>query len=58
MPKIKKTYVHGVATSGLLAGVALSQSPVKGVGHAVLAKVLEDRVVDLERRNVGYIMLA
>lgn len=48
-----KTYVHGIATGRLLAGVALGKSPIQGVGKAVLAEVGEDVVVSLESGNVG-----
>lgn len=48
-----KTYVHGVATSRLLAGVAFSEGPVEGVGQAVLAEVAQKLLVNLERRDVG-----
>jgi hypothetical protein len=45
--------VHGVATSGLLAGVALGKSPEEGVGQGVLAEAGEDSLVDLEGGEVG-----
>lgn len=44
--------VHGVATSGLLAGVALGKSPEERVGEGVLAEVAQDGVVNLERGEV------
>jgi hypothetical protein len=45
--------VHGVAAGGLLASVALSQSPVEAVGQSVLAQVGQDLVVDFEGGEVG-----
>jgi hypothetical protein len=48
-----QTYVHGVAAGGLLARVALSQSPEDGVGQGVLAEVGKKGLVDLEGREVG-----
>lgn len=47
------TYIHGISAGRLLAGVALGQSPVQGVGKAVLAHVREDLVINLESREVG-----
>jgi hypothetical protein len=47
--------VHGVTTSGLLAGVALGKCPEERVGECVLAEAGEDGLVDLERREVGWI---
>jgi hypothetical protein len=47
--------VHGVATGGLLAGVALGKSPEEGVGKGVLAEAGEDGLVDLEGREVGWV---
>jgi hypothetical protein len=47
--------VHGVAAGGLLAGVALGKSPEERVGECVLAEAGEDGLVDLERREVGWI---
>lgn len=49
--------VHGVATGGLLAGVALGKSPEEGVGQGVLAEAGEDGLVDLEGREVGWIVM-
>jgi uncharacterized protein (DUF697 family) len=49
------TYVHGVSSGRLLAGVALGESPVEGVGEAVLAEVAEGIVLNLEGGDVGYI---
>jgi hypothetical protein len=40
--------VHGVATSGLLASVALGKSPEERVGECVLAEAAENGLVDLE----------
>lgn len=34
--------VHGVTTSGLLAGVTLSECPVKRVGEGVLPEMAKD----------------
>jgi hypothetical protein len=34
--------------------VTLGQSPVQGVGQAVLAEVAEDLLIDLEGGEVGY----
>lgn len=45
--------VHGVAAGGLLASVALGESPEEGVGKSVLAEAGEDSLVDLEGREVG-----
>lgn len=50
------TYVHGVSSGRLLAGVALGESPVEGVGEAVLAEVGEGIVLNLEGGDVGYII--
>jgi hypothetical protein len=49
--------VHGVATGGLLAGVALGKSPEEGVGQGVLAEAGEDGLVNLEGREVGWIVM-
>lgn len=51
----EEAYIHGVATGRLLAGVALGESPVEGVGEAVLAHVGENTIVlNLERGEIGY----
>lgn len=47
------THVHSVATGRNLAGVALGQSPVEGVGKGVLAEVGKQLLVDLEGGEVG-----
>lgn len=47
------TYVHGIATGRLLASVAFSKSPVKGVGEGVLLEVGQLGVIDLEGSEVG-----
>ena len=49
--------VHGVATGGLLAGVALCKSPEEGVGQGVLAEAGEDGLVDLEGGEVGWVWM-
>lgn len=49
--------VHGVATGGLLAGVALGKSPEEGVGQGVLAEAGEDGLVDLEGGEVGWVLM-
>jgi hypothetical protein len=48
------THVHGVAAGRDLAGVALGESPVEGVGKGVLAEVGEHLLLDLESGEVGY----
>lgn len=53
-----KTHVHGVAASGLLAGVALGKSPVEGVGQGILAEVSEGVVLNLESIDVGWSMVS
>jgi hypothetical protein len=48
------THIHGVTAGRDLAGVALGQSPVEGVGQGVLAEVGEDLLIDLEGGKVCY----
>lgn len=48
------THIHGVAAGRDLAGVALGQSPVEGVGKGVLAEVGQYLLLDLESGEVGY----
>lgn len=38
--------------------MTLSQSPVEGVGKAVLAEVAESVVLNLEGRDVGYLAVS
>jgi hypothetical protein len=45
--------VHGVTTSGLLAGVALGKCPEERVGECVLAEAGENSLIDLKGREVG-----
>lgn len=47
------TYIHSIPTGRNLAGVALGQSPVDGVGQGVFPEVREKLLVDLESREVG-----
>ena len=47
--------LHGVATSGDLAGVAFSHGPEEVVGQSVLAEAAQNLIVNLVRRDVGYI---
>jgi hypothetical protein len=56
--RVIKTYVHSVSSGRLLAGVALSQSPVEGVGKAVLAEVGKSVILNLKGRNVGYLAVS
>jgi len=48
------THIHGVAAGRDLAGVALGQSPVEGVGKGVLAEVGQHLLLNLESGEVGY----
>lgn len=45
--------VHGVTARGLLASVALGETPEERVGQSVLAEAGEDGVVNLEGGEVG-----
>ena len=47
------THLHGVATGRDLAGVALAQRPVDGVGQGVFPQVGESLLLDLELEEVG-----
>lgn len=47
--------VHSISAGRLLAGVALSKSPVERVGEGVFAQVAKDLIVNLEGRKVRYI---
>lgn len=48
------TYVHSAAAGRDLAGVALGQSPEKGVGQSVLAEVGDLVLISLEGKEVCY----
>lgn len=46
------TYVHGISAGRDFASVALSQTPVDGVGERVFSQVGQELLVDLESREV------
>lgn len=49
-----QTYIHGVTTSRLFAGVTFSKSPEEGVRQSIFTKIGENFIINLEGGEVGY----
>jgi len=50
---MSKSYIHGVAAGGDLAGMSLGQAPEHRVGKGVFPHVGQDFLLNLEGRVVG-----